>query len=248
MTTLVVGASGATGRLLVQQLLDRGETVRAIVRGNADLRSNMWQREGLSLILGNVLELDVSALQPHVRGCTAIASCLGHHMSIEGLFGAAKRLVTDTTRKLCEATTSIGDQGPRKFVLMNSAGCRNRDLEEQISFGQKVVIGLLKVLLAPHADNENAANYLRTKIGANDASLKWAVVRPDNLTNEGEMSPYTVHASPTRSAIFDPGKTSRINVACFMAELITCDDTWRRWSGKMPVLYNVENRHETVSP
>ena len=32
MTVLVVGASGATGRLLVKQLLDRGLKVKAIVR------------------------------------------------------------------------------------------------------------------------------------------------------------------------------------------------------------------------
>jgi uncharacterized protein YbjT (DUF2867 family) len=32
MTILVVGASGATGRLLVQHLLDRGQNVKIIVR------------------------------------------------------------------------------------------------------------------------------------------------------------------------------------------------------------------------
>lgn len=32
MFVLVVGASGATGRLLVEQLLEQGETVKAIVR------------------------------------------------------------------------------------------------------------------------------------------------------------------------------------------------------------------------
>ena len=32
MTTLVVGASGATGRLLVEQLLGRGQQIRVIVR------------------------------------------------------------------------------------------------------------------------------------------------------------------------------------------------------------------------
>ena len=31
MTTLVVGATGATGRLLVKQLLGRGEAVKAII-------------------------------------------------------------------------------------------------------------------------------------------------------------------------------------------------------------------------
>lgn len=32
MTTLMVGASGATGRLLVEQLLKRGQLVKVVVR------------------------------------------------------------------------------------------------------------------------------------------------------------------------------------------------------------------------
>jgi len=37
MTILVVGASGATGRLLVKDLLTRGEKVTAIVRSTEKL-------------------------------------------------------------------------------------------------------------------------------------------------------------------------------------------------------------------
>ena len=51
---------------------------------------------------------------------------------------------------------------------MNTTGNRNRDLNEPISLAQKCVIGLLRLLLPPHADNEDAADYLRTKIGQND--------------------------------------------------------------------------------
>lgn len=64
------------------------------------------------------------------------------------------------------------------------------------------------------------------------------MVRPDTLTNENGVTEYEGHPSPTRSAIFDPGKTSRVNVAHFMAGLIAADDAWRRWKGQMPVIYN----------
>lgn len=33
-------------------------------------------------------------------------------------------------------------------------------------------------------------------------------------------------------------RTSRINVAHFMADLITDNDIWSNWKGKMPVIYN----------
>ena len=64
------------------------------------------------------------------------------------------------------------------------------------------------------------------------------VVRPDTLIDEKKVSEYEVHPSPIRSAIFNAGKTSRTNVGDFMASLITEDDLWRRWRGRMPVIYN----------
>jgi hypothetical protein len=124
---------------------------------------------------------------------------------------------------------------------MNTTGNRNRDLPEPISFGQKIVIGLLRLLLPPHVDNEQAADYLRSIVGQNDSAIEWAAVRPDGLIDESEVSEYEIHPSPIRSAIFDAGKTSRINVAHFMAELITDDQTWNQWKGQMPVIYNRES-------
>lgn len=100
------------------------------------------------------------------------------------------------------------------------------------------MIGLLRLLLPPHVDNEKAADYLRTAIGQNHPAIEWAVVRPDNLIDDNSVSPYTVHASPIRSAIFDAGTTSRINAAHFMADLITDPAIWFQWKGKMPVIYN----------
>jgi hypothetical protein len=112
------------------------------------------------------------------------------------------------------------------------------DCHEPISFGQRCVIGLVRMLLPPHMDNEKAADYLRTHIGQNNGAIEWAAVRPDNLINEDGVTVYVVHPSPTRSAIFDAGKTSRNNVGHFMADLITDDDIWNRWKGQMPVIYN----------
>jgi len=167
-----------------------------------------------------------------------VASCLGHNLSFKGLFGPPHRLVTDATKRLCNAIKANKPEAPVKFVLMNTTGNRNRDEDEQISFGQKLVIGLLRLLLPPHADNEEAADYLRTQIGQADNTVQWAVVRPDTLTNELEPTKFEVHPSPTRSAIFDAGKTSRVNVGCFMADLIYEENIWKKWKGKMPVIYN----------
>ena len=92
--------------------------------------------------------------------------------------------------------------------------------------------------MPPHADNEKAADHLRTDIGQDDAAIEWVVVRPDSLVDESKVTGYEAHPSPTRSAIFNAGMTSRINVAHFMTELISDDVTWRKWKGRMPVIYN----------
>jgi hypothetical protein len=98
---------------------------------------------------------------------------------------------------------------------MNTTGNRNRDLNEPISFAQKCVIGLLRLLLPPHVDNEKAADYLRTEIGQNNGAIEWIAVRPDGLINEDKVTNYEIFQSPIRSAIFNAGKVSRINVWSF---------------------------------
>ena len=97
---------------------------------------------------------------------------------------------------------------------------------------------MLRLLLPPHVDNEKATDILRTEVGKNDTEIEWVVVRPDALTNEGEVTNYDLYPSPVRSAIFDTGTTSRINVGHFMARLMTDQDAWNEWKGKMPVIYN----------
>ena len=238
MNILIVGATGATGRLLVQQLLNRGHHVNVIARSAASLPDAIQHHERLSVIQASLLALTDTELAAHVQKMDAVASCLGHNLTFKGVFGQPRRLVTDATRRLCLAIKANRPATPTKFVLMNTAGNRNRDRHEPISLAQHGVIGLLRLLLPPHVDNEQAADYLRTQIGQHDDLIEWAAVRPDSLFDEDGITAYDVYPSPIRSAIFDPGKTSRINVAHLMTTLITDDECWQRCRGQMPVIYN----------
>ena len=62
MTVLVVGASGATGRLLVEGLLNRGETVRVIVRSADNLTELAKNHHNLTVVQASLLELSDSYL------------------------------------------------------------------------------------------------------------------------------------------------------------------------------------------
>ena len=234
MTVLVVGSSGATGRQLVEQLLMQGHDVKVVVRSPEKLPESWKDNQNLEIIAASILALSDQEMTDYVRGCDAIASCLGHNITLKGIYGEPRRLVTDATRRLCDAVKANKPEQKVKYVLMNTTGNRNRDLNEPISFAQKCVIGLLRLLLPPHVDNEKAADYLRTQIGQNNQFIEWAAVRPDDLINENDVTDYEIHPSPTRSAIFNAGKVSRINVAHFMAQLIDDAALWSKWKGQCP--------------
>lgn len=241
MTTLVIGASGATGKQLVEQLLNMGQKVKVIVRSSGIIPDTWNDNDQVSVIRANISEVQVDEMANYVKDCQAVASCLGHNLTWKGIYGKPRKLVTNTVGLLCNAIQKNSPGKPIKIVLMNTAGNRNRDLDEPISSGQKFVIGLLRLLLPPHPDNEKAADYLRVDIGQKNAFIEWVVVRPDTLINQDNVSEYGLYASPTRSALFNPGKSSRINVGHFMAKLTVEKDLWDQWKGQMPVIYNKIN-------
>lgn len=237
-SSLVVGATGATGRLLVAELVARGVTVRALARRADRLPETLRQDARVAVIEGSPLDLGDADLLRLVDGCGAVASCLGHTLSLRGVFGPPHRLVTDSVRRLCASIRASRPASPVRFVLMNTAGNANRDLREPRTRAESLALALIRRLVPPHADNEKASDVLRAGVGSGDPAIEWAVVRPDSLVDAPEATPWVAHPSPTRSPIFDAGRTSRRNVARFIADLICEDETWSRWKGRMPVVYD----------
>ena len=245
MTILVVGASGATGRHLVNHLLNQGNKVKVIVRSKGDLPESWTDNTNLQIITGSILEINDKELNNYTSDCHAMASCLGHNLTWKGVYGQPRKLVTDATKRLCNSINNNNPKNPVKYVLMNTSGNSNRDLKEPNSFAQKCVMGLLRLLLPPHVDNEKAADYLRTQIGQDNEYIEWVAVRPDDLINKAELTKYVIYPSPIRSAIFNAGKISRTNVGHFMAELVNNIDLWNEWKGKMPVIYDKSSIDQT---
>jgi hypothetical protein len=120
---------------------------------------------------------------------------------------------------------------------MSTTAYTNKKIGEKDTFGEKIIFSLLKVLLPPHKDNMLATDHLVYKISSN-TGIDWVAVRPDSLFDEETESIYEVYNNKMRSPIFNQGKTSRINVGNFMAELITNEKLWQKWRHKTPVIYN----------
>ncbi len=237
-TVLVLGASGATGRLLVQQLLDQQVKVKAVVRDCATLPEAIRSSSDCRIIEAEIARVSALELGDWVADCEVVCSCLGHRMTFKGLFGRPRELVTDAVKKVAEAVNTRDPAHPLRLVLMNTSGNSNRDIPEIPPLSQRLVVSIIRALLPPHADNEKAADYLRLEVADQHPNLEWVAVRPDGLIDESDVSAYDVSASPIRNVIFDAGKTSRINVANFMMRLALEPDLWEKWQGRMPVIYN----------
>ncbi len=238
MTVLVVGANGATGSQLVRELLNRNVNVKVIVRGAERLPNDIRAHQNLTIKEASILHLSDNELVDYIKDCDAVASCLGHNINLKGILGNPKMLVTDSVKRLCNALKENNPAKPVKFILMNTTANSNKDINEKLTFTERLVFSLLRNILPPQLDNERAADYLRKDIGHNNRIIEWSIVRPDTLINESIVSEYSVFPSPIRSPLFDADKTSRINVGHFMSELITNDNIWDKWKGKMPVIYN----------
>lgn len=240
MTTLVVGASGATGKQLVEQLLTMGQKVKVIVRPTGKVPDTWETNDKIAIIKANISEVSMDEMRGYLIDCQSITSCLGHNVTLKGIFGKPRELVTDAVKLLCMAIQNNSPDKPIRLVLMNTTGNRNRDLNEPISIGERLLMGLIRLLVPPQSDNEKAADFLRVNIGQKNKLIDWVVVRPDTLINEDKVTGYDLYPSPVRSALFNSGKTSRINVGNFMSRLIVENGLWNKWKGQMPVIYNQE--------
>ncbi|WP_159651187.1 NAD(P)-dependent oxidoreductase [Vibrio atypicus] len=232
MRVVVLGATGATGRLAVKQLLDAGCEVIALVRTTDVLA----EHHGLTQMTKTALTIEEGELKSILAKSDAAICCLGHNLTLQGVYGAPRMLVRDSIKRLADSITTERSR-PFKLALMSSTGVRNREAGEKVTSKEKAVVSLLRWLLPPHRDNEQAAKLLQ-RMGTKNKPLEWVIVRPDTLLDQSEVSEYQWHQSPTRSALFDAGETSRVNVANALCRLVMEEDLWQKWRGQTPVIYN----------
>jgi putative NADH-flavin reductase len=238
-TVLVVGATGATGKHVVQQLLDKGHNVKAVVRSKERMEGILSSDaskygERLSLTEASLLDLTDDELESLVEGTNAVVSCLGHNMDFKGLWGKPRRLVTDATKRLTDAIKTKAPSS--KFILMGSNGVANPNgQDDKRSALERAVIWTLRYTIPPHADNEQAAQYVHN-LGT-EATIEWSVVRPSDLI-DGPVTEYDLVTKP-RPGLFSPGSpATRSNVADCMVNMILNDSLWEEWKYKMPCLYD----------
>jgi hypothetical protein len=236
-TVLLLGGTGRTGGRVLKQLLDRGVKVRAIVRSASRLPEGVAGHHGLTITEAEPLSLSAEEMLEQVRGCDAVISCLGHTNDLKGVFGAPHELVAPMVERACAAAVALQPAEPIKIVLMSTVSVhRSGGLDARRGGAERAMVGLLRALVPPAKDNQEAADFLLEYVGTGSPFVQWVVVRPDTLV-DGDVTEYALHESLV-SSLAKPDDTSRANVAHFMCELVTDPKAWDAWQCKLPVIVN----------
>jgi putative NADH-flavin reductase len=195
MNLLVFGASGATGRQVVTQGLERGHTITSFVRTPAKLTIAHPQ---LKMVHGDVG--DAAAVSNAIKGHDAVVSTLG--------VGAPLKhdpVVVDGVHNILRA---MSDWGVRRVIYMSFIGVR--DSRNAAGF-------VVRYIARWPLRNEIHDHEIKEGLVMNSA-LDWTIVRPPTLTNGPRTGKYRIGADIAANSILPT--ISRADVAdCILQEL-----------------------------
>jgi len=197
MKLLIFGASGKSGKVLVEQALARGHTVRAFVRDPAKLEV---QHARLSLLTGDILDPATVA--------AAYSDDLDAVISVVGIYNSKpSSALSDGTLSVLKAAAAHGVQ---RFVAVSSLGVG--DSKGQGNFvARNWAKYMLKEVLK---DKERQESYIRA------SGLNWTVIRPPQLIDQDQVREIVAWEGPTPEGARLTWKTTRASVASFLLDML----------------------------
>lgn len=199
MKILLLGASGQTGKILCEMLLEAGHHVHALVRNPNIFRQ---PHENLRIFKGSPINQgDVSKA---LTGCDAAVSTL--NVSLASGFpwsklASPKDLMSLSVSNLIAAMT---EQNVQRMIIMSSSGAGETRSEPPLAFRFLIAVSNLKHVFADHNRQEAIVK---------NSDLDWTIVRPVGLQNRKQKSQIQVSFnSKPAPATFIP----RSNVADFI--------------------------------
>ncbi len=201
MRLLIIGATGGTGKQLVQQALAQGHHVTAMVRTPAKVETT---HPRLQVLRGDVL--DQASLETAMLGQDAVLSALGHTF-----FYKPTTILSEGTRNIMRAMKSCD---VRRFVCESSLGVGDTVWR----------LGLLPSLLfVPGVLPFYLRDRLRQEELITRSKSEWIIVRPSVLTNGPATGRYR-HGLQIGNYLLG-NRVSRADVADFMLKQLR-DDTY----------------------
>lgn len=96
-------------------------------------------------------------LRRHLAGCDAVVSCLGHTISLNGIFGSPRNLVERAVVRVCGAVRTLRPAGSIRRILMSSVSVnRPGRFDARRVRLERAVLWVLRSLVPPARDNQRA--------------------------------------------------------------------------------------------
>ena len=196
-TVVVLGATGRTGRIFVQEAVTRGHTVKALVR-NVNARLDF--PTGVKVIQGDAT--DEISLHQLIEGADVVVSLLGR----------AKGSSSDLKVKSTRLSLSVMQRtGVSRFIRLASAPFGVHGEGDDPTGGQKLLAGLVKVFAGAMVRDERKASE-----DVRNSSVEWTLVRAPILTDAPYPGKYKVGSLGRKSG----RRVSRATIARFILDEI----------------------------
>jgi putative NADH-flavin reductase len=203
MHIVIFGATGLTGRCLVEQALDQGYDVTAFARNPASVTT---QHVRLSIVRGDVLQK--ASVQEAVANQDAVLCTIGGHDRLRVALSGHPRvpgLCTIGIRNILDAMKTCGVS---RLICLSAWGIGDSKGRVPVIF-RNVLFPLL--MKEEYEDKEAQEQLIR------QSTLDWTIVRPARLTNGSRTGNYRMKASLEFSL---QSSISRADVAdCLLKQL-----------------------------
>lgn len=193
MQLTIFGATGGTGRQVMEQALAAGHAVTALVRDKSKLA---LQTPNLTVMQGNALQpADVAKA---IAGAEAVIVSLGNTSNNPDLS------VSTGTQQIVQAMQT---QGVQRLIVVSSLGVG--DSKNQVPFLFKLIMWTF--LRKAMRDKEAQEKIVRA------SGLDWTIVRPGGLSDGPRTGQYKFGTDPAIRA----GQVARADVAEFVLKQLT---------------------------
>ena len=197
MKLLIIGGTGGTGRELINQALDSGHQVTALIRNPNKLKI---VHPNLKVIQGNVLDID--KVQEVVEGQEAVLSALGHKR-----FFIKTTILSEGIRNIIAA---MEKHGVKRLICITSLGIN----DSRFKLGLYYTLFVIPVIVFFYFRDKKKQEKL-----IKSSKLNWTIVRPGQLTYGKKRGVYK-HGPNTGNYILTK-MISRADVAHFMISQLT---------------------------
>jgi putative NADH-flavin reductase len=193
MKVTVFGATGGTGKHVVEQALAAGHEVTAVARNV----SEVTPQDGLTVLRGDVV--DFASVEQAVAGSDAVVSVLGV---------ADRRKPTKLfSEGVSNMVRAMKASGTKRIIALSADGV---EPNPAVNIGQRLVIALVVARILKHLYGD----MLEMERVLADSETDWTVIRPPRLSDKEHTGTYELSTG-------EPGPSSGISRADLADYMVT---------------------------